>query len=279
MCSAANTYCSSLYHDDCVILCHVVSLLWNASVSLRGLVLGELVRSWFDLQQDLQVPSVTWMDTYAHQSHQSVLRRRLQEERRREEEERRRQEEERQRQEEERLERDRREAERLEMERKLTSRLIFQVRNTCSDNSPQHGFYLLSMKFNRVQRLSARNNTFFCRQTSTAHLIVSCTAEPHDTWTAISLLRREESLREMQGQNARQALIDSAFDDLEDACSFAHWNMLECVVDINWHLVTSVDRIDSIVRKCHKDWVLRLHMLEHDMAWHWQDDMRWQVKA
>ena len=39
-----------------------------------------------------------------------------------------------------------------------------------------------------------------------------------------AVLRREESLRERQGQNARQALIDSAFDDLEDACTSA-WSL------------------------------------------------------
>lgn len=34
----------------------------------------------------------------------------------------------------------------------------------------------------------------------------------------LEMERREESLRDMQAQNARQVLIDSAFDDLEDAC-------------------------------------------------------------
>lgn len=39
--------------------------------------------------------------------------------------------------------------------------------------------------------------------------------------TAGPWLRREESLLQGRRQNARQALIDSAFDDLEDACHLA----------------------------------------------------------
>ena len=90
------------------------------------------------------------------------------------------------------------------------------------------------MKFSIVQWLGARMHSCVGRPVQHTSLTVAqLNHMTHEhTWTAISLLRREESLRDMQAQNARQVLIDSAFDDLEDACSFAHWNMLECVIDI-----------------------------------------------